>query len=511
MRKKILAALLATALMTSIAQTAAAAERSGLAGSGLYITSEGRLLIADTYHHAIWGQTGTDAPMLIAGREGARDTSGVPTGSYQDGAITQAAFASPWSIAPYAGGWAVSDTDNHVIRYLKDETVRTAAGSGKSGYTDGMGTAAQFARPTGIAAGEDGSLFIADTDNHAIRLLDKNGKVSTIAGGTAGCADGTVSAARFREPTGLSYADGALYIADSGNHRICKLENGKITTIAGSKEGEDGSRNGAALSARFLNPQGVLANGGSVYIADTGNGAVRELQGGLVLTVCAAGSRAEGLYPAAPRGLAAKDGMLYVGDVFARTVFAVGTKGESFRDVPQDAWYAPAVRQASQYGLMNGSGDGCFEPDAEIDRAMFVTLLARLETVLYPDTVLTGKGAFVDVPAGAYYESAAGWAAHKNIAAGENGAFFPERDITRAELVTMLYRYAQGSGEAAPAEIDLSSYSDCADIPIWADAALKWAVDTKLIADEDGALMPDAAATRAQAAQIILRYITMQQ
>ena len=86
----------------------------------------------------------------------------------------------------------------------------------------------------------------------------QKGKVTTFAGSKKGCANGTLKKAKFNEPTGLYYYNGALYVADSGNHRICKIENGKVTTVAGSAKGVEGDKNGSALNARLSNPQEII-------------------------------------------------------------------------------------------------------------------------------------------------------------------------------------------------------------------------------------------------------------
>jgi RHS repeat-associated protein len=157
-------------------------------------------------------------------------------------------------------------------------TVSTLAGTGAAGLTDGPSTLVQFRNPTGIAAANE-TIYVADTGNHSIRRVAADGTVTTLAGnGTAGFADGNGGAVRFNTPQGIAVdANGVAYVADSGNHRIRRIANdGTVTTIAG--DGTTGLTNGQGAQARFNTPQGIaLDNSGGLYIADTGNNAVRYL------------------------------------------------------------------------------------------------------------------------------------------------------------------------------------------------------------------------------------------
>lgn len=286
-----------------------------VAASGISKDSKGRMYIADRIHHVLYRRSTSGKYTILAGTY---DKSGKKTGTAEN-----ALFNSPWDVVAYGSGWAISDSENHVIRLYKNEKVTTLAGAGKIGYKNAKGKSAKFNRPTGMAAGTNGEIYVADTGNNVIRKIDKNGKVTLYAGGKQGCASGSLKNARFNEPTGLYYYKGTLYVADSGNHRICKIANGKVTTVAGSSKGVEGDKNASALKARFSNPQEIYWYQNVMYISDTGNGAVKCLSNGKVTTIVNAFSMDDGLAPAEPCGLMIYSGKLYVGDIFAEKLLEV--------------------------------------------------------------------------------------------------------------------------------------------------------------------------------------------
>src|SRR5262249_47566496 len=137
-------------------------------------------------------------------------------------------------------------------------------------------------------------VYVADAGNHAIRRVDSGGAVTTTAGnGSPGFADAQGSLASFNNPQGVAVdpANGVVYVADTGNHTIRKIDpSGNVTTYAG--DGTSGFVNGAGESARFNSPRGVAVdNLGRVFVADTGNHAVRRIDsGGVVTTVAGDGT-----------------------------------------------------------------------------------------------------------------------------------------------------------------------------------------------------------------------------
>jgi sugar lactone lactonase YvrE len=158
------------------------------------------------------------------------------------------------------------------------------------GTLDGTGPAARFNDPTGIAADSNGNLYVTDRGGATIRKITPQAVVTTLAGnpGVPGSADGTGDVARFDAPTRLTAGDsGNLYVTDTGNSTIRRVSaNGAVTTLAG-KAGECGSADGGPATARFCGPQGIVQDGrGNLFVTDTLNHTVRRIDpGGTVTTV----------------------------------------------------------------------------------------------------------------------------------------------------------------------------------------------------------------------------------
>ena len=177
---------------------------------------------------------------------------------------------------------------------------------------------------------------------------------------------------------------------------------------------------------------------------------------------------------------------------------------ETFADVPDGYWGAEAVAFAASRGLLQGVGGNRFDPDGVLTRAMLVTVLYRLEG--QPEGA---EAAFSDVAVEAWYASAAAWAAEAGIANGvSGGAFAPERSITRQELAAMLYRYAGYAGLDTSARQPLTAFADGAERAGWAEEALSWALATGLLTGKDGGrLDPAGNASRAEVAAVLERLV----
>ena len=193
-----------------------------------------------------------------------------------DGVGAAARFSYPWGLAVRPDGSVlVADSCNHTIRCISAAgLVSTLAGAaGQVGSTDGQGAAARFSSPNGIALGPDGRLYVADTDNHTIRCISAAGVVSTLAGaaGQEGSADGLGAAARFSRPFDIALGpDGSLFVADMGNDTIrCISAEGAVSTLAGAA-GQLGIVDGRGPAARFAEPMGLAVGpDGSLFVTDS--------------------------------------------------------------------------------------------------------------------------------------------------------------------------------------------------------------------------------------------------
>ena len=235
-------------------------------------------------------------------------TAGTPTGTDGDGgAATGANLSAPSGVAvDGAGNLYIADSgDNRVRKVTPAGVISTVAGNGNVGTatgTDGDGgaaTAANLNHPTALAVDSSGNLYIADSGNNRIRRVNTLGTISTVAGtgnvGTPTGPDGdgaAATAAQLNAPNGIAIdAAGNLYIGDSGDNRIRQVNTiGNITTVAGS--GNAGFTNGPPTSADLNSPDGLrVDSSGNIYFADQNNGAVRELINATLLTLAGTGAQ----------------------------------------------------------------------------------------------------------------------------------------------------------------------------------------------------------------------------
>ena len=152
---------------------------------------------------------------------------------------------------------------------------------------------------------------------------------------------------------------------------------------------------------------------------------------------------------------------------------------------------------------MNGVGDGKFDPEGAMTRAMLVTVLWR-----YEGAPMEGSNIFSDVPNGQWYTDAVAWAAANGIVGGVgNGRFDPEGNITREQMATILHRYADKKGLDTSKRDDLSGFPDGGNVQSWAKDAMQWVVAEGIINGSEGKLLPQGNATRAQVATILMRFI----
>ena len=194
-----------------------------------------------------------------------------------------------------AGNLFIADSLNDRIRKVDASgTITTVAGTGELGFSGdgGPATSARLSRPNDVAVDGAGNLFIADSGNNRIRKVDATGTISTVAGtGRTGGGDGGPAVqAQLHGPSGVA-VDGAgnVFIADRYNYRIRKVDSaGVITTVAGTGVRGSSGDGGPATSARLSGAEGVAVDGaGNVYIADEGNDRIRKVDSAGVITTVA--------------------------------------------------------------------------------------------------------------------------------------------------------------------------------------------------------------------------------
>ena len=322
-RRKLTAMILAAGLAFSLAVPALAASAitstneldhavlpglsDSVAPSGIFPTADGGFMVTDTYARVIW-KVKDGQCTLYAGGGSATDPYGQPVGGYHDTALGQSLFREPWAIIPFLDGWAISDADNNAVRVLRPDRTETANAESNVLKMGDMGIV--FDHPTGLAFEETGYLYVSDTHTGAIRIISPDGKANTLIEG-------------LNNPTGIFWAGDSLYVAETGAHRILKVTRGMKEVVAGT--GEEGFQDGAAAQATFSSPQGITVGpDGTIYVADTVNGAVRRIRNGVVDTLAVQNGNDLRTYPISPRGLCLVGNVLYVCDNFSHKVFMIG-------------------------------------------------------------------------------------------------------------------------------------------------------------------------------------------
>ena len=252
----------------------------------------GQLYVADTENHALRRvDLKTFAVTTVGGdgRQGNQRSGVHPLGSFR--------FNSPWALSSYDGGLVVADAGSHQLWFadLNRDRAMVFAGDGSERKLDGVGPSSAFAQPSGFTV-IGSTLYVADSESSSIRSVElKSRKVRTVAGATTeprnlfffGDQDGKGMGRRFQHPLGVATDGRQLYVADSYNHKIKRLDprTGQVSSYAGSTE--PGRVDGSRTEARFSEPGGLFMHDGLIYIADTNNHAIRTLdpKTGLVKTL----------------------------------------------------------------------------------------------------------------------------------------------------------------------------------------------------------------------------------
>ena len=297
---------------------------------GVAVDASGNVFVGDTYDHSIRKVTPAGVVTTLAGST---------TIGSADGTGSAASFRYPAGVAvDGTGNVYVADSRNYKVRKITPGgVVTTLAGSGSLGSADGTGGAASFAVMYAVAVDGSGTVYVADSGNNKIRKVTPGGAVSTLAGsGAVGSLDGVGTAATFSYPAGIAVdSSGNVFVGDRGSNKIRKIApGGAVTTVAGT--GVAGSADGPGSTATFSMPYGVAVDGsGNVYVADSLMNKVRKITpAGIVSTFAGSGSfgSTDGTGTAAafgmPHGIATDlAGNVYVADTYNDIVRKIAPAG----------------------------------------------------------------------------------------------------------------------------------------------------------------------------------------
>lgn len=344
---------------------------------------------------------------------------------------------SPLLIARILLGILLSSALHAQENYPTPYGFSTIAGFAKSkGYINASGSSARFDRPWGIALGSDGDIYIAEANNDTIRKVTATGMVSTFAGTKqttySDLVDGVGENARFNSPRGMAVdASGTLYVADSENHAIRKITtNGSVTTLAGDYR-NFGSRDGTGTAARFFYPFAVAVDSiGNVYVADEGNYLIRKITPDGVVTTLAGsakeGGSQDGFGSAArfyyPEGIAVDS---------QDNILVADTSNHTIRKITPDGMVSTLAGKAGTQGRLDGIGDAArFNKPTGItvdaDDNLFVTDAygQTIRKVSSNGTVSTLAGKYADGDASDGIGKEAGFFNPTGIAVDANGTLF---------------------------------------------------------------------------------------
>jgi sugar lactone lactonase YvrE len=330
------------------------------------VDTVGNIYCSDNLGHTIRKITPLGVVTTFAGTKGVSGTT--------DGTGTAAKFNGPNGIAiDSAGNLFVADTGNQTIRKITPAgVVTTFAGTvGVSGSTNGTGLAAKFNNPSGLSIDNSDNIYIADVSNHTIRKMTSAGVVTTLAGlaGTSGTATGTGSTARFNNPFAV-YTDAAganIYVADTNNQAIRKVTSAGVVTNFAGLPGTGGSIDGTGTAARFAGPAALSADSsGNLFVLDSSNYTIRKITPGGVVTTFAgtalnyghvdATGAAARFYFAKGLTVNLTTNDIYVGDYFNTSIRKITSAGvvTTFAGASAKTGTTDGTRSAAKFGSSIG-------------------------------------------------------------------------------------------------------------------------------------------------------------
>lgn len=363
--------------------------------AGIASDSGGNLYAADINNHTIRKISSSGIVTTLAGLAGVSGNA--------DGAASNARFNQPESVAVDTGGNVyVTDTANHTIRKITPAgLVTTLAGlAGSSGTNNGIGSAARFYLPNGVAVDGNTNVYVGDFYNQTIRKITLDGMVTTLAGlaGASGVNNGTGDAARFSYPSRVAVDRGGnVYVADTDNFTIRKITPaGVVTTLAGLA-GTSGTNDGTGSLARFNQPFGVAVDASTnVYVADTGNHTIRKITPAGVVTTLAglAGTTGStnGTGTAArfngPAGIAVdSNNNIYVGDTYNHLLRRITPAGvvTLFAGSPATTGSTDGAGSAARFnypaGITTGTNGNYYFADVANHTIRRITLAGEVNTI----------------------------------------------------------------------------------------------------------------------------------
>lgn len=286
-----------------------------------------------------------------------------------------------------------------------------------------------------------------------------------------------------------------------GITRSAPLEGAPLNTETPDTPSGGGSSGGSSGSSSSNRPDAsVTGEGGSVSASSNGTVTITPDEGYQIASITVNGEEVAIPSNGVLTGLDQNDEVIVTFEPIPQ-----GTTEEPFDDVSDSAWYADAVQYVYENGIMNGVTATEFGPNMTTNRAMIVTMLYRLEGEPAAETA-----GFTDVATGVYYADAVAWAQANNIVNGiTETTFAPSNNISREQLATILYRYAQYKGyDVSVGGMSLNEYTDASQISAYATTAMQWANENGLITGVTSTtLEPQGSATRAQVATILMRFV----